>query len=85
LFEKAGLTMPEQPTYAQIAEFAAKVDDKANGVYGICLRGKAGVGENVSYLGAVINTFGVRWFDESWKPELNSEPWKKAVDVEADR
>ncbi|MBB3917752.1 ABC transporter substrate-binding protein [Rhizobium fabae] len=79
LFEKAGLTMPEQPTYAQIAEFAAKVDDKANGVYGICLRGKARVGENVSYLGAVINTFGGRWFDESWKPELNSEPWKKAV------
>ena len=40
LFEKAGITVPEQPTYPQIGEWASKIHDPANGVYGVCLRGK---------------------------------------------
>src|SRR5262245_35942723 len=46
LFKGAGLTMPEQPTYDQIKEFAAKLHDTENKVYGVCLRGKPGWGEN---------------------------------------
>ena len=46
LFQKAGLTMPDRPTYTQVKEFAAKTHDPANKVYGICLRGKPGWGEN---------------------------------------
>ena len=76
LFEKAGLTMPEQPTYDQIKQFADKLTDKANGVYGICLRGKPGWGENMAFLGTLVNTFGGRWFDMEWKPQLTSEPWE---------
>ena len=79
LFEKAGLTMPEQPTYDQIKQFADKLTDKANGVYGICLRGKPGWGENMAFLGTLVNTFGGRWFDMEWKPQLTSEPWEKAI------
>src|ERR1700734_3501968 len=44
LFEKAGLTMPEHPTYDQIKQFADKLTDKANGTPRICLRGTAGGG-----------------------------------------
>ena len=40
--------------------------DKAAGVYGICLRGKAGWGENMAFLTAMANSFGARWFDEKW-------------------
>lgn len=29
--------MPEHPTYSQIAQFEAKLTDKAKGIYGICL------------------------------------------------
>jgi ABC-type glycerol-3-phosphate transport system substrate-binding protein len=79
LFEKAGLTMPEQPTYDQIKQFADKLTDKATGVYGICLRGKPGWGENMAFLGTLVNTFGGRWFDMEWKPQLTSEPWEKAI------
>ncbi|HTO31021.1 MAG TPA: sugar ABC transporter substrate-binding protein [Pararhizobium sp.] len=79
LFEAAGLTMPEQPSYDQIKEFAAKLTDKANQQYGICLRGKPGWGENMAFLGTMVNSYGGRWFDMDWKPQLNSEPWKKAV------
>ena len=42
LFQKAGLTMPSSPTYDQIRQFADKITDKENGIYGICLRGKPG-------------------------------------------
>ncbi|PCE28173.1 sugar ABC transporter substrate-binding protein [Paraburkholderia acidicola] len=79
LFAAKGLKMPDQPTYDQIAQFADKLTDKANGTYGICLRGKAGWGENMAYVTTVVNTFGGRWFDEKWQAQLTSPEWKKAV------
>jgi sorbitol/mannitol transport system substrate-binding protein len=79
LFAAKGLTMPSQPTYDQIAGFADKLTDKANGVYGICLRGKAGWGENVAFVTTMVNTFGGRWFDENWHAQLDTPEWKKAV------
>ena len=79
LFEQAGLTMPEQPTYAQIADFAAKLTDKSKQQYGICLRGKPGWGENMAFLGTLVNTFGGRWFDMNWRPQLDTAPWKDAI------
>ncbi|ASL74502.1 sugar ABC transporter substrate-binding protein [Ralstonia solanacearum] len=79
LFAAKGLTMPDQPTYDQIAQFADKLTDKDKGVYGICLRGKAGWGENMAYVSTVVNTFGGRWFDEKWNAQLTSPEWKKAI------
>ena len=79
LFEKAGLTMPEHPTYDQIKQFADKLTDKANGVYGICLRGKPGWGENMAFLGTLVNTNGGRWFDMKWQPQLTTQPWETAI------
>jgi sorbitol/mannitol transport system substrate-binding protein len=79
LFQKAGLTMPEAPTWDQVAEFAAKLDDKAGGVSGICLRGIPGWGQNLAPLTTVINTFGGRWFDEKWNPQLSSAKTKEAI------
>ncbi|KVD15969.1 sugar ABC transporter substrate-binding protein [Burkholderia ubonensis] len=79
LFAAKGLNMPDQPTYDQIAGFADKLTDKSKGIYGICLRGKAGWGENMAYLSTVVNTFGGRWFDDKWNAQLTSAEWKKAV------
>jgi sorbitol/mannitol transport system substrate-binding protein len=79
LFDASGLKMPDQPTYDQIKEFAAKLTDKSKQQYGICLRGKPGWGENMAFLGTMINTYGGRWFDMNWKPQINSAPWKKAI------
>jgi sorbitol/mannitol transport system substrate-binding protein len=80
LMEKAGLTMPEAPTWTFIREAAAKMTDRANGVNGICLRGKAGWGENMAFLTATSNSFGARWFDENWKPQFDSKEWKDTID-----
>ena len=71
LMEKAGLKMPEKPTWDFIKQAADKMTDKAAGVYGICLRGKPGWGENMAFLTAMSNSFGARWFDEKWKPQFN--------------
>ena len=84
LFDKKGLKMPDQPTYDQIKDFADKLTDKSAGTYGICLRGKAGWGENMAYVTTVANTFGARWFDEKWHAQLASPEWKKAVNFYVD-
>ncbi|CAG4893870.1 ABC transporter substrate-binding protein [Paraburkholderia gardini] len=84
LFAAKGLKMPDQPTYDQIKEFADKLTDKASGTYGICLRGKAGWGENMAYVTTLVNTFGGRWFDEKWHAQLTSPEWKKAVNFYVD-
>ncbi|SAL16727.1 periplasmic ABC transporter substrate-binding component [Caballeronia terrestris] len=84
LFQAAGLKMPDQPTYDQIKQFADKLTDKSKGQYGICLRGKAGWGENMAFVSTVVNTFGGRWFDENWKAQLDTPEWHKAVGFYAD-
>jgi len=79
LFEKAGLTMPESPTWDFVAEAAKKITDKSTETYGICLRGKAGWGENMAFLTATSNSFGARWFDENWKPQFDQPEWKNTL------
>ena len=79
LFKAAGLTMPDKPTWSQLGEFAAKLNDPSKDQYGMCLRGKAGWGENMALLSTMANAFGARWFDEKWQPELNSPEWKAAA------
>jgi sorbitol/mannitol transport system substrate-binding protein len=79
LMQKAGLTMPESPTWDFVIDAAKKMTDKANDVYGICLRGKAGWGENMAFLTAMSNSFGARWFDEQWNPQFNSPEWKDTL------
>src|SRR4029079_4179272 len=79
LFQKAGLSVPEKPTWDFVVDAAKKLTDKATGVYGICLRGKAGWGENMAFLTAMSNSFGARWFDEKWQPQLDKPEWKNTL------
>ncbi|MGO4566466.1 sugar ABC transporter substrate-binding protein [Rhizobium sp. 2YAF20] len=81
LFDKAGLKMPDAPTWTFIADAAKKLTDKDKEVYGICLRGKAGWGENMAFLTAMSNSFGARWFDEKWKPQFDQPEWKKTLET----
>ncbi len=84
LLKKAGLEMPEAPTWEFISKAAKAMTDKKNGVYGICLRGKAGWGENVALLTAMSNSFGARWFDEKWNPQLDSKAWQDTLEYYLD-
>jgi sorbitol/mannitol transport system substrate-binding protein len=79
LFAAKGLTMPERPTWQQIAGFAAQLDDKKTGVAGICLRGLPGWGEVFAPLTTVVNTFGGTWFEKDWTPKVNSPEFTQAT------
>ena len=84
LMDKAGLKMPDSPTWDFIKQAAEKMTDRANGVNGICLRGKAGWGENMAFLTALDNSFGGRWFDENWKPQFDQPEWKDSLQFYVD-
>jgi sorbitol/mannitol transport system substrate-binding protein len=84
LMEKAGLTMPDAPTWEFVADAARKMTDRAADINGICLRGKAGWGENMAFLTAMSNSFGARWFDEAWKPQFDQPEWKNTLQFYVD-
>jgi sorbitol/mannitol transport system substrate-binding protein len=73
------LTMPERPTWQQVADVAAKVDGAQPGMKGICLRGLPGWGEMFAPLTTVVNTFGGTWFTKDWKAQVNSPEFTQAV------
>ena len=79
LAEKAGITIPDAPTWDDIKAAAKAMHDPDNGVFGICLRGKAGWGENTAFLTTMANSYGGRWFDENWKPQFDSPEWKAVM------
>jgi len=81
LMEAAGLEMPEAPTWEFIGEAARAMTDRDADINGICLRGKAGWGENMAFLTAMSNSFGARWFDENWVPQFDQPEWKQTLDT----
>ena len=84
LFEKAGLKMPDSPTWEFIGDAARKITDRSADINGICLRGKAGWGENMAFLSALNNSFGGRWFDEKWQPQFDQPEWKTSLQFYVD-
>tara|TARA_R110001583_G_scaffold50283_5_gene156904 strand:+ start:1344 stop:2891 length:1548 start_codon:yes stop_codon:yes gene_type:complete len=79
LLKKAGLSFNKRPTWDEILNTAKAIHDPDNEVYGICLRGKAGWGDNMALVSTIVNSFGGRWFNMDWQPEINSATWNKAV------
>jgi sorbitol/mannitol transport system substrate-binding protein len=79
LVKAKGLTMPEKPTWTQMADIVSKIHDPAKGVYGLCLRGKPGWGDNMAFLTTMVNTYGGQWFDMGWKPQIDTKPWHDAI------
>ena len=84
LLDAAGMSMPDNPTWGHVADAAAAMTDRANGVSGICLRGKPGWGDNMAFLTTMANSFGAKWFDEDWRPALDSPAWNHAVNFYVD-
>jgi sorbitol/mannitol transport system substrate-binding protein len=77
LLAAAGVTMPDHPTWDQVAAAAMKVNSSS--VNGICLRGLPGWGEQLAPLDTVVNTFGGRWFDQNWTAQLTTPAWHDAL------
>jgi sorbitol/mannitol transport system substrate-binding protein len=77
LLSAKGITMPDHPTWDQVAAAARAVNSSS--VNGICLRGLPGWGEQLAPLDTVVNTFGGRWFDPQWNAQLTTPAWHDAL------
>ncbi|HEY1972511.1 MAG TPA: sugar ABC transporter substrate-binding protein, partial [Pseudonocardia sp.] len=84
LFDAHHLTMPANPTWTEVAQFAKTLADKKTGMSGICLRGLPGWGEVLAPLDTVINTFGGSWYNPDWQAQLTSPATTQAVQFYVD-
>jgi len=84
LFAQAGITMPAEPTWQDVAAAAQRLHDPEKGMSGICLRGKPGWGEVMAPFDTVANTFGARWFDPQWNAQLDSPQFRAAANFYVD-
>lgn len=83
LFDKAGISMPEAPTWEEVAAAACKINDPANGVYGIAMKGIPDYGQLAPFI-TFMHSYGARWFNENWNPQITSEPFKRAFTAYTD-
>ena len=79
LADAAGVTIADNDSWDNVKAAAAAMHDPDNGVYGACLRGKPGWGDNGAFITTVANSFGAAWFDADYKPQLDSAEWNAAV------
>ncbi len=84
LFRKAGIVMPANPSWTFLIRAAAKLDRPSEGVYGLCLRGKAGWGENMALITAMANSYGARLFDQRWRPQFDTPEWRTTITTYVD-
>lgn len=84
LLAAAGISLPAAVTWSQIRDAAARLHQPDKGVYGLCLRGKPGWGENMTLITTMVNAMGGQWFDQAWQPQLTTQPWRDAIKLYVD-
>jgi sorbitol/mannitol transport system substrate-binding protein len=84
LTDAAGVTISDNDSWDNIKAAAAAIHDPANGVYGVCLRGKPGWGDNMAFITTMVNSFGGAWFDADYTPQLDSPEWNAAINFYVD-
>ena len=84
LADAAGVTINDNDSWSRVKQAAAAMHDPDNGVYGACLRGKPGWGDNMAFITTVVNSFGGAWFDADFRPALDTQMWKDAINFYVD-
>ena len=84
LADAAGVSIVDNDSWDNVKAAAAAMHDPDNGVYGACLRGKPGWGDNMAFVTTVVNSFGGAWFDADMKPTLDTDEWKAAIEFYVD-
>jgi len=65
LADAAGVTIADNDSWDNVKAAAAAMHDPDNGVYGACLRGKPGWGDNMAFVTTVVNYTGQRRVESS--------------------
>lgn len=84
LADAAGVVVRDNDSWANIKGAAAAMHNPDAGVYGACLRGKPGWGDNMAFITTVVNSFGGAWFDKDFRPQLDSAAWNEAINFYVD-
>ena len=84
LTDAAGIVVRDNDSWANIKGAAAAMHNPDKGVYGACLRGKPGWGDNMAFITTVVNSFGGAWFDKDFRPQLDSTAWNEAINFYVD-
>ena len=84
LTDAAGVTIGDNDSWDNVKKAVAAIHDPDNGVYGACLRGKPGWGDNGAFITTVANSFGAAWLDADGRPQLDSPEWNAAVNFYVD-
>ncbi|MEM1037964.1 MAG: sugar ABC transporter substrate-binding protein [Pseudomonadota bacterium] len=81
LADAAGVTIADNDSWDNVTKAAAAMHKPDQGVYGACLRGKPGWGDNMAFITTMVNSFGGAWFDKDMKPTIDSPQWKAAIEA----
>ncbi|KJY81832.1 sugar ABC transporter substrate-binding protein [Vibrio galatheae] len=84
LLADKGISLSDTPSWDDIKQAAAAIHDPSKGIYGVCLRGKPGWGDNMALISTIANSYGGQWFDMDWNPQLTSRSWSQAVNFYVD-
>jgi sorbitol/mannitol transport system substrate-binding protein len=81
LLAAKSLTMPNEPTWDQIYDLAKKVNDPANGIVGMTMRGAPGWGMSGAPFVTIVNAFGGRFYDMDWKATVDTAEQRGAWEM----
>ena len=79
LTDAAGVTIRDSDSWSNIKAAAAAIHNPDAGVYGACLRGKPGWGDNMAFITTVVNSFGGAWFNKDMRPTIDTPQWHDAI------
>lgn len=78
LFEENGLTMPEQPTWQELYEFAQEINNPEEDVIGMTMRSAPGWGMSGAPFVTMVNAFGGRFYDMDWNATVDTPEQRAA-------
>ena len=84
LTDAAGVTIADNDSWDNIKLLLLRCTTQTTGVYGACLRGKPGWGDNMAFVTTMANSFGAAWFDEDMQPTLDTPEWNAAINFYVD-
>lgn len=81
LTDAAGVKIVDNDSWDNIKAVAAAIHNPDAGIYGACLRGKPGWGDNMAFVTTVVNSFGGAWFDKDMRPTIDTDEWRAAINL----
>lgn len=84
LADAAGVTIADNDSWDNIVAAAAAMHDPDNGIYGACLRGKPGWGDNGAFIGTIANSYGAAYLNADMTPAFDTPEFNAAVTMYVD-